>query len=887
MNVMKRVLQLLLVILTVQMMAGSVSLASDFCSDFPQDVQRYWIGPEYWSNPLQDWRVRNGRVECWRSGDDRNVYLLTHELLPKAGSLDMQVTIGRLDKNEQLGKGWVGFKVGSVGEFNDYRDSAVRGVGLTVGLRTDGRLFIGGANKTGDKVNAALDDLTLHLTVNPVGTVSIRAMDAQGKMLAEYSRSDIDTTWLVGQMAIVCTNKAPQNRDYTVVRPNTVGNPDIFSDPAMQSRVPGASGGEPVKFWFRNWQVSGDKVAVNADRAWGPILFSQYTLSRGVLKLTAQLAPVGNDFRAVQLQILSNGQPGWQTIAEVEIEPLARTATFRVADWDDSRDIDYRLTYTNKQGQNSFYKGTVKKDPVDKENVVVAAFTGNNDFGFPHADIVRNVRQFKPDLLIYTGDQIYERVGGYGVDRSENVETATLDYLRKWYILGWEYKEMMKEIPSVYLPDDHDVFQGNIWGASGRASSFGDDGKAGQDAGGYCMPPVWINMVQRTQTSHMPDPWDPTPVDQGISVYYCDYLLGGVSFAIIEDRKFKSAPVKHLLKADIRNGWAQNPDFDSAKDGDVPTAVLLGERQLNFLEHWSADWSNGVWMKSVISQTIFTNLATLPKPANNDDVTPSLRVNAPGEYAKDEVRVQDHDTNAWPQTGRNNALDRMRRAFAFHIAGDQHLGSTIQYGIDEWNDAGFAICVPSVANVWPRRWFPVPSEGNGPLPGKPDYTGNWEDGFGNKVTVHAVSNPHTVGIAPTWINHRAPGYGIIKFNRETRKINAANWPRWVDVTQAGAKPYPGWPVIVDQQDNYGRRAVAWLPSIEVNGMDNPVVQVIDESNDEIIYTVRINGSVFRPKVFRHGAYTIKVGEPGTAQFKVLTSIKSTSESDYQRVIVEF
>jgi alkaline phosphatase D len=887
MRVMNRIFQFALVIFTVQMMAGSVALAADFRSDWPQDAKRYWIGPEYWSNPLQDWRVRDGRVECWRSGDDRNVYLLTHELLPQAGSLDMRVTIGRLDKNEQLAKGWIGFKIGSVGEFNDYRDSAVRGVGLNVGLKTDGRLFIGNSNKTGGRVSGSLDDITLHLTVNPAGVIGIRALDAQGKVLAEYSRNDIDASWLVGHMAIVCANNDPRNRDYITARPSKIGNPDIFSDPAMQAKEPGASGGEPVRFWFRDWLVSGSKVAVTPGRAWGPILFTQYTLSRSVMKLTAQLAPVGNDSRTVQLQIQETGQPGWQTINEVEIDPLARTATFRVADWDDSRDVEYRVAYTSKQGKNSYHTGTVKKDPVHKEDVVVAAFTGNNDFGFPHADIVRNVRQFSPDLLVYTGDQIYERVGGYGVDRSDNMETSTLDYLRKWYILGWEYKEMMKEIPSIYLPDDHDVYQGNIWGAGGRGSSFGNDGKAGQDAGGYCMPPVWVNMVQRTQTSHMPDPWDPTPIDQGISVYYCDMVVGGVSFAVIEDRKFKSAPARQLPKADIRNGWIQNPNFDSAKDGDVPTAILLGDRQLDFLEDWSADWSSGVWMKSVISQTIFTNLATLPKPADNDDVTPTLRVNAPGEYAKDEVRVQDHDSNAWPQTGRNNALTRMRRGFAFHIAGDQHLGSTIQYGVDEWNDAGYAICVPSVANVWPRRWFPVPSEGNGPLPGKPDYTGNWQDGFGNKVTVHAVSNPHSVGIAPTWINHRAPGYGIIKFNRDTRKITATNWPRWVDVTQAGAQPYPGWPVTVDQQDNYGRKAAAWLPSIEVQGMDDPVVQIVNESNDEIIYTLRINGSVFRPKVFQDGDYTVKVGEPGTAQFKVLTGVKSTTESDYQRMIVEF
>ena len=33
----------------------------------------------------------------------------------------------------------------------------------------------------------------------------------------------------------------------------------------------------------------------------------------------------------------------------------------------------------------------------------------------------------------------------------------------------------------------------------------------------------------------------------------------------------------------------------------------------------------------------------------------------------------DFDANGWPQTGRNRALRAMRKAFAFHIAGDQHL----------------------------------------------------------------------------------------------------------------------------------------------------------------------------------------------------------------------
>jgi hypothetical protein len=510
----------------------------------------------------------------------------------------------------------------------------------------------------------------------------------------------------------------------------------------------------------------------------------------------------------------------------------------------------------------------------------VAAFTGNNDFGFPHADVVRNVTHFQPDLLAFTGDQLYERTGGYGLIR-EPVTLAALDYLRRWYMFGWEYGELLRDIPSVCLPDDHDVFHGNVWGAGGiPARAVGDYRPI--DCGGYLMAPVWVNMIQRTQTSHMADPYDPTPVEQGIGVYYGEMLWGGISFAVIEDRKWKSSPTTAVPEANIINGWAQNPDYVAARDGDVPGAVLLGQRQLDFLENWAVDWRDGAWMKVVISQTIFTNLATLPPPATGDGVTPKLRVNPVGEYAEGEVKVSDHDSNGWPQSGRNAALARMRRGFAFHIAGDQHLGSTVQYGIDDWGDASFAVCVPAVANVWPRRWFP-PEAGANRRPGSPKYTGDFLDGFGNRVTVHAVSNPHAVGIEPTWINHRAPGYGIVKFDRVSRVITAECWPRWVDVTKPEAEPYPGWPVVLDQTDNYNRAAEAWLPTVMVSGLSDPVLRVISESNGETVYALRIKGNNFRPKVFARGKYTLEVGEPGTEKIKRIEGI-GTIPGDVERTL---
>jgi len=46
-------------------------MRSEFQSRFSADIQRTWIGPQYWANPLQDWQLNNGRIECFVSGGYR------------------------------------------------------------------------------------------------------------------------------------------------------------------------------------------------------------------------------------------------------------------------------------------------------------------------------------------------------------------------------------------------------------------------------------------------------------------------------------------------------------------------------------------------------------------------------------------------------------------------------------------------------------------------------------------------------------------------------------------------------------------------------------------------------------------------------------------------
>ncbi|MHC4440503.1 MAG: metallophosphoesterase family protein, partial [Planctomycetota bacterium] len=570
-------------------------------------------------------------------------------------------------------------------------------------------------------------------------------------------------------------------------------------------------------------EVSRDKV----------ICFALYTVQNNILKLTTQLYPLksGED-RSVRLEIKQQGK--WKQIAETQVIEKGWTAPFRVESWDNTKNVEYRVLH----GKKATYAGTIRKDPIDKDVIVVVAFTGNSinpshGGDIPKSDIVENIKKLNPDLLFFSGDQVYNHFQHYAA----------------WLKFGRDFGEVIRNIPTVTIPDDHDVGQANLWGQGGRVSSV----RAGHD-GGYAAPVEYVKEVERAQTSHLPDPFDPTPIERGIGVYYTNLTIGRVSFAIIEDRKFKTGPAGLLPD----KGWRPDRPDHISKPGydpiglDVPEARLLGERQLKFLRHWAADWRD-CDMKAVLSQTIFAGGAHVHGKINNR-------------------LLVDLDSNGWPQTGRNKALMEFRKAFALMIAGDQHLATIIHHGVNNWNDSGYSMCVPSIANLYLRWWAPL-EPGKNREPSAPEYTGEFLDGLGNKVTILAVANPSPERNGGNKLTTRAAGFGVVKFNVKTRKITMECWPRNVDITDPATEQYPGWPRTIDQQDNYARQAVAYLPTIEVQGMKNPVVQVIDESSGEIVYTLRINGTSFKPKVFKIEEYTIKVGQQGTDRMKTIKGIK--------------
>ena len=68
-------------------------------------------------------------------------------------------------------------------------------------------------------------------------------------------------------------------------------------------------------------------------------------------------------------------------------------------------------------------------------------------------------------------------------------------------------------------------------------------------------------------------------------------------------------------------------------------------------------------------------------------------------------------------------------------------------------------------------------------------------------------------------------------------------------------------------------------------MENPVVQVVNESSGEVVYTLRIQGTSYRPKVFQKGTYTIHVGEG--SRRKTLQGIESIGLKKEKKLDVRF
>ena len=613
---------------------------------------------------------------------------------------------------------------------------------------------------------------------------------------------------------------------------NITGMIGLFS--AGERFIAGAV--EHKSTFFRDWKIS--DLPLENDLVIEPIISTQYSIDENRIKLLAQFAPVmdsGNNTATLELFL----DQEWIQISETAIDPISRTGVFDLIAPDnfELEDIGYRVRYS-WQARDYFYSGIFRKPPSFRDTTKIASTNCDNAYSYPHTHVVNDIISYDPDILVFGGDNIYQGRGGYGFNFGDDIpiETAFLDYLRKTYLVNMSYRNLTRNRPTLSIMDDHDYYQGNIWGDGGRVSLDRslEGGACRQNAGGFCLSETWVNAMQRVMTGQLPTRTGNTTLQSGIETYFTDLNTGGVSIAILEDRKFKTPP--------IGNNCDRQTDCQ-----------ILGDNQLNFLTDWSTDW-NQSYIKLALSQTLLSQATTHVLPSDSETVQARM----------------DLDTNGWPTDGRNKAVSALKKAGAFSLVGDQHLGSIAHLGDKHYQDSSLTFMSTGLNNGLLRAWDPknrMPFlDGDQNTWDLDRGTGDFIDLHGHRLSILAATNATIENggdFSRSDPNLRAQqtgsGYATLELNKQrgTFTFDQIIYP----MTSGNPQSFPGWPQTFSVADNVGALSsdARFLPPItyEQGPINRPILQVIDQQNDEVLYTIRVPQNNFSPPVFGDGPYIVR------------------------------
>ncbi len=299
---------------------------------WPSQIERYWVGPQFLSVSVLDWKIDSGRLVCVKPGGSKGVVLLTKKIDSPLEGFEISFEGGMLgtrgDNKERIGI--------MLGLDKPEDDKADFSKGVFAGVSADGLLSLAGKRSRMKKPLAVNEKMIFDIEGVPGENgklrLILRVRNEEGNNELGEIPVEINPDRITGLTALFFQSKA------------------------------GQSYGEFA--WFESLEITGEGVSTYPENVRGPILTVENSVQNDTINMVIVLAPLIQDSsNRVVLQARDEGE--WTTIAKSSI-PDNNVVTF-ILNKRNSLFQSYRV-YTHYIDRYGSIKYSYVNGEIDKEN---------------------------------------------------------------------------------------------------------------------------------------------------------------------------------------------------------------------------------------------------------------------------------------------------------------------------------------------------------------------------------------------------------------------------------------------------------------------------------------------------------------------------------------
>ncbi len=293
---------------------------------WPSEIERYWVGPEFWSVPAMEWKLDSGKLICLKPGNNKGVVMLTKRIVNPMDGFEISFEGGFLNRSQMPGS-----KMGiMLGLSNPVDDSYSFNKGIFAGIAADGHLMVDGKISTLGSTYVPGEKLIFYLEGVP-------KENGRLQLLLRIRGEERDN-----QLGELLVEIAPEK---------VKGGFSLFVESLSKDIKPIA--------WYESLEFNGAAIKTFAERSRGPVLTIDKFFREDTLAMNVALAPVLLDDKS-ELVLQSKGSGEWITIASPAI--------------DASYKVQFALPHFNKEKQYRIYTRYIDRYGSQKYQYVNVKF---------------------------------------------------------------------------------------------------------------------------------------------------------------------------------------------------------------------------------------------------------------------------------------------------------------------------------------------------------------------------------------------------------------------------------------------------------------------------------------------------------------------------------